>query len=192
MPGTSDERHAFFEHACKAMTGSHDFENIEALSNFLDDPSCSFLRACVTEQSPGKVTLSNAAALEQRIENATTEILFMKRVPCVLSPATLSKDVQISAPGSSSVVESLHSSLNAIYCPRLLGDQSGAVLPRKLQGLLQDLKTEVGDLVRSGEGGGSLESFSGIQSPLDEVAFWSNFSGRGIDSELVRSSFYLH
>jgi dynein heavy chain 2 len=127
------------------------------------------------------------ATADRAVEGCVSEVLFVKRSPVALSPDTVASEVLVSTTtGQNAEVESLHALLSSFYCPRLLS--GGAQLPPKVQALLQDLRAATGTMVRDGgEGPEALQSFRGIISPLDEVLFWAEYRGRGIDYDLVKA-----
>jgi hypothetical protein len=168
----------------EVLHGTGEFTGDAALQSFLDDHGVLCLRALKQENGDVKLTT------DLNESNFHSEVTFLKRTQCAISAESPPKEVLVSSPGGSTPMEMLNAVLTSYFNPRLLGAAGAAPLPAKLQALLQELKEQTDQLTRQGcddsGGGGKLDAFAGIGTPLDEVEFWLRYSGRGIDSDLVR------
>ncbi len=95
---------------------------------------------------------------------------------------------------SASPVLSLYRAVNQLYNPLLLRDATwSARLDPKLRGLLSELEAALGTSIRASGGGAagtSLDTFSGVLTPLDEVAVWESVARTSAGADRARGVEY--
>ncbi|CAM9204031.1 unnamed protein product, partial [Ectocarpus fasciculatus] len=133
---------------------------------------------------------------------------FVKLRPEPVTGGNIRSLVQVSSM-TGSPLNSLYHSIHSVYAPALLKNEAGRQeLSGKVQSVIALLDSTLGDAVIYGGGGGishdnnsnngnenrkgntsrengDLSCFGGIVYPSDEFHFWSGYSGRAADRELV-------
>ena len=112
--------------------------------------------------------------LQQSREEATVEILFVKRSTAPIDPKNIAQCLDVLT-FHGSPVDGLYNALRGVWCPTLLKNSQWNVPPRVKQ-LLTELESTLSSSVRSGGSRMSseeqLRNVSDIATASDEVAFW--------------------
>jgi hypothetical protein len=93
----TDNRHAYFIRCISAISGigpNPVFDSLDPLAAFLDDPSCTVLRAWVREN--GTVLLSTLLTTEEAVASTTAylqNVAFVKRLAVSLNANNLTSAV---------------------------------------------------------------------------------------------------
>ena len=115
--------------------------------------------------------------LQQSKQEATMEILFVKRSTTPIDPRNIAQCLDVLT-FHGSPVDGLYNALRGVWCPTLLkNSQWEKIVPARVKQLLTELESTLSSSVRSGNSRmGSeeqLRNVSSIATAADEIAFWS-------------------
>nr|XP_026693271.1 cytoplasmic dynein 2 heavy chain 1-like [Ciona intestinalis] len=176
-----DERKDFITKLISTNFNNHGnlkFASETELDSFLDDGNCSTLVSYLDSEK--QIRLANSISGDTAKKNV---LVFFKPKPETITLQNLHTNILISS--MPDAVNGLYHSVQKVFAPSLLKDNTKGSLNPNLQKLLVDLEQSLGTTIRKSQSSSHVdknqpeENTSGILTPLDECKYWHEISLSG-------------